>query len=367
LVVAGAGAKIMQFEDIAFFHLTKSPSEQLILIAEAGVAIALALNIGFEGSQALLGVVLGVWASYKLHAFSADLHVQSPLFFWYSGGGMLGMCLVLCCRRPVLAVLSPLLGGLLIASGGGSLISRGLADYAAKQNPVPSWLTEIANFFPAHDEAWISGCRSLFGENDPFLNIAVQCGWGLIGIVVHKFCKNRRGPAVGIVVLGIVGSAAWGAISLGCKVLPPGCPAKTPWKWLLSGSILWLLVAALSLLRHLIILERLGSGFLVPFYMRPLQKASSDWQLDWKDLSDSQRDAAVALGFSRETWNSKNPKDTPWQELVQEQREAAKSFGWTQASWDTALWLEVGIEDSPSREVLLTDYTGYGYSRCSTS
>jgi len=263
----------------------------------------------------------------------------------------------------VLAVLSPLLGGLLMASSVGFLISDGLALLASKQDPVPSSLSQFAELFPPQTEAWISSCMVLLGAKDSFLNIAIQCGLTLIGVALHSLCNHRRAPAVVIVIVGILGSVGWGLWSLGCKLQPLSCPATASWKWLISGSILWLLFAALSISRHLGILERIGNDFRVPFYMRRLKQAKTDWILPWSELTDRQRDQAMRLGWSREKWTEKiNRPKQPWQDLDWEQRNAAAEFGWTQASWDTALWLEDGNQDASCREILLADY-----SRCTSS
>ena len=58
---------------------------------------------------------------------------------------------------------------------------------------------------------------------------------------------------------------------------------------------------------------------------------------DWQQLTDEQRAAARALGYSQKKWDGDQHvplDDKSWSELTKAQREAATTLGYTEAAWD---------------------------------
>jgi len=163
---------------------------------------------------------------------------------WYVGVSVLG-CVIFALLRPwVLAAVSPLLGGLLVSSALGLLVGRGVDRFAPRV---------AIEWFPAADEPWINAMTNLLGDA-PAPCFVLQCGLCILGTFAYHKCQ-RKLPALALAMLGIFMSMSFGAWSLGCQ-LPMDCPSDTPWRWLLVGSFLWLIIVVYAMSHQLGVLAR---------------------------------------------------------------------------------------------------------------
>lgn len=245
VVMALVGAAIVYYEAEAL-PLAASTSAHRMIATEAFFFIGFAVHVGFEGSQVLAGAVLGFWGAYAIPFVPASLDNLSPelALMWYVGASLLGCLIFALLRRWVLAAVSPLLGGLLVSSAFGLLVGRGIDRFAPRV---------ATQWFPAADEPWINAMTNLLG-NAPAPCFVLQCGFSILGtLAFHKL--QRKLPALALAMLGIIMSMSFGAWSMGCQ-LSMGCPSGTPWRWLLVGSFLWLIIVLSSMSHQLGVLAR---------------------------------------------------------------------------------------------------------------
>lgn len=162
---------------------------------------------------------------------------------WYSLGAALGFLVYTVWRRPVLAMLSPLLGGFLASSGIGLIARRMYSVFAIldKGNVAPG-----ADWLPASDSAWVDAALTLLGSAG-FASLAVQMACAVMGVVAHSLTGNRW-IAIFFLVGGIGIVAFVSVTGFGCEMLPFGCPAwlvpEKDWQWCCFGSALWALISA---------------------------------------------------------------------------------------------------------------------------
>ena len=61
--------------------------------------------------------------------------------------------------------------------------------------------------------------------------------------------------------------------------------------------------------------------------------------LDWKELSEEQQEAAKSLGYTQEIWDGSGTipvEDKDWQELSADEQAAAEKLGYDQKSWNSS-------------------------------
>jgi len=208
-----------------------------LLMVQAAAAAGLAAHVGFEGFQVLFGAGVGFACAYGSPgdwARRLDDSYPGVALLWYQTGAFLGFLVYTVYRKPALAMLAPLLGGLLLVSGLGSLVGR----------LVPMvWL-------PPARAPWLHATEALLGEAGAGV-LAVHSGLALLGAVVYGY-SQRRWAAVACPVGSIGVAALVASTGLGCKALPSAveCPPWLEplehWQWTACGCGLWALLAALS-------------------------------------------------------------------------------------------------------------------------
>jgi hypothetical protein len=247
-VTAGIGAAIVHYE-AEFLDLASTSLTHNLLIAEAALVIAYAAHIGFESSQVLFGVALGFWGAYETPGIADQLETYSEglALLWYTCGAFLGWLVFTAMRRQLLAAMSPLLAGHLVASALGLLVGRGVGMLAAdtRNDSSFTWVTDIELYVPSTDEAWIHTALTLLGKK-PAASIVLQCGCALVGALLFGF-SNAVGLAVAVVSIGMFANVILIAMSDGCKPLAFECPDDSPWRWLLVGSLIRIIITVASM------------------------------------------------------------------------------------------------------------------------
>jgi hypothetical protein len=285
---------------------------------------------------------MGFWGSFEfIHiAHKLDSYYPGLALIWYNAGALFGIFLAAFWRRPVLAALSPLLGGLLVSSGIGVLMGRLLALAETKMSPVPPWLTQVKGFFPSEASTWLMSFTSLLGRK-PSMTIALQCGCSFLGLVLYRLTKRKHWPMVLFVVVGVVASLVLGAFNMGCQLTKMSCP-NNQWKWLVTGGFVWFSTAICSVKGHLSLLEKEG-GIQFDWRLGGYRKVAASstnatWTKLWEDLTNDEKASAMTLGWDRQMWDDGSipPSESKkWKNLKYFEQEAAEKMGWTQDTWDT--------------------------------
>lgn len=305
VIMAFLGAAVVYYETEAL-SLASSTLAHKTIVFEAALFIGFAVHVGFEGSQVLAGAVLGFWGAYATPfiAQTMEEHFAGLALFFYIGASVTGCLIFALLRRWVLAAVSPLLGGLLVSSASGLLVGRFVSTIA------PGVSKE---FFPASDMAWIDAMSTLLG-NAPAPCFFLQCGFSLFGtFVYHKL--QRKTPALALAGVGILMSMVFGTSSLGCG-LPMSCPSDAPWRWLLVGSLMWLIIVVYSMSHQLGVLAR-------PLDHAPLQGYSM------LKTTDSFISAAPDNVWKKQETATTSTKTTPLtsQQITQLKQEGASMAG----------------------------------------
>ncbi|CAK0900227.1 unnamed protein product, partial [Prorocentrum cordatum] len=173
-------------------------------------------------------------------------HLPGASALWYTCGAVLGVLVYTVWRRPLLAALGPLCGGLLASSGCGVLLSRACAR-AGWTGPA---------VLPPPEAPWLSAAAALAGGQD-FLAGHGACA--LLALAVHGCSEERRMPAVCVLVgcVALTGLAAVGGFE--CRrhaqdvaACPAWLqPAGAQWQWPVLGCSLWAALAAAAAWRQL--------------------------------------------------------------------------------------------------------------------
>lgn len=232
-----------------------APTSQAVLVAQAMATTALATWSGFEGTQVVLGAGLGTAGAYGAGGWARWLDVRLPgaAFTWYSVGAAGGVLVVTTWRKPLLAAMAPLLGGFLVATGGGMLLSRLLASLT-DHGSLPG--------LPAPHMPWSAVAAALLGT----CSAAMLAGHGacICGAVLLQTQRKEPRP---LAVLCLVGfallTAAAAAVSTECGHLdgPVRCPAWLQasigegWQWSIVGCAAWTAVTAAMAWRQFRLLE----------------------------------------------------------------------------------------------------------------
>jgi len=255
LASACLGALIAHSEARAF-QLTSSTVAETAMMLEVGATVGLATHFGFEGFQLLFGAAMGVLGAYGVGGWARGVEGTVPglPLLWYSIGAALGLLVYTVWRRPVLAMLAPLLGGLLVSSGIAALLGRAFNLLTAMDDghaaPGSDWL-------PPAGLAWVDVAGALV-EYAGGASLAALCCVVLLGAMTNGL-KQFRCLAVSLLSGGIAASIAASSTGAGCqmvdKFLHSGCPSwLTPtsdWRWLVCSGTLWGCVTAATAWRQI--------------------------------------------------------------------------------------------------------------------
>jgi len=230
--------------------LAPSVAAELVLMAQAASAVMLAVHIGFEGSQVLFGVLLGLVGAFGFGDWARVLDVAAPGFalLWYVTGAAAGFFLYTLLRPSVLAVLSPLLGGGFFVASSGALLSRLYRLIAGQLDFLPSQ----APLLPEPHEPLSEVVGALLGSAGVGA-VPWHCGCAAIAALLHG-CTQIRALAIGA-LLGSIMLVFASSIScrLGATVM--GCPTSSEpaeeWQWMAFGSFLWTSLTAAAAWRQL--------------------------------------------------------------------------------------------------------------------
>lgn len=243
--LAACGAAGVTHHEANLWQLAPNLISDIVLMGQAFFAAGLAVHVGFEGSQVLFGVLLGLVGAYGIGDWARDLEPNAPglCLLWYEVGAVLGFLLYTLWRKAVLSTLAPMLGSFLVTTGSITLLSRGvhmaLGSDSHEESKVP--------IFPAPGAPWVEAATSLLG-NAGSQALTVHCACALFATFMHGSFESRP-LTVGVLVLSIL-VAAISAVGDGCQAWPAGieangvaCPAwlksvKHP-AWPVFGSVLW--------------------------------------------------------------------------------------------------------------------------------
>lgn len=260
-ISAAAAAAFVRFE-AGGHELTADTPSEILLMVQAAAAMALATHTGFEGFQVLLGAHVGFLGAYGCGSWARYAGQRVPGFalMWYAAGAAGGILLATLWRRPVLAALAPLLGGFLLASGTGILVSRGCAAWAESESNATS-LSGVVDLLPPPDTPWVSAATTLLGPGG-LTPLAWHGGCALAALLLHG-CKGERRIVAVACLIGCVAGTALTAAAGGatcekdddnCLVwIASGADAEAPrrWPWQVSGCIFWAILTAASAYRQL--------------------------------------------------------------------------------------------------------------------
>eukprot|EP00439_Symbiodinium_sp_Y106_P065381 s4489_g10.t1 len=244
-LAAGAACYEANVQEIGFFSTS-------ILMVQAAGTLGLATLWGFEGSQVLLGACSGFAAAFGMGAWTKPMDAQLPgiSICWYIVGAVFGVLVFTTWRRPMLACLAPMLGGLLTASGVGVLVCE-----AGLRTP----------FLPRGHESWSTAAAALLGLSG-MSSLALYGSSVFVAAAVNEFDDSRRPMAVALLAAPIVLTAL---AHLACKSSSDSssCPEwAVPgegWKWPAAGCLVWAAVTAFTAWVQLDMLEQempVGAG-----------------------------------------------------------------------------------------------------------
>mmetsp|Transcript_136842 Transcript_136842/g.266170 ORF Transcript_136842/g.266170 Transcript_136842/m.266170 type:complete len:772 (+) Transcript_136842:48-2363(+) len=211
-----------------------------VVLAQVSTAAAIAVQTGFEGSQVVFGILVGLLGAWGSSSWTEDLedHMHGIRLLVYSQGAILG-CLVFTAWRPLfLKTLAPLVGGFLVASGLGALFGRGLTALTGSSLLI----------LPPPSMDWATGADCLLGTRGKgCLLWGFACG--LVALIFMGFGgARRRILAISTLLAYIIANAVFGA-ALRADAL--GAPRA----WPFFGCLLWAFSTAASAWRQLSITD----------------------------------------------------------------------------------------------------------------
>jgi len=211
-----------------------------VVLAQASVAAAGAVHVGFDGSQIVFGCLIGLLGAWGSSSWAEELedHMHGIRLFVLSQGAILG-CLVFTIWRPLLLkTLAPLVGGFLVASGLGVMLSRGAMALTGRYSLI----------LPPPSMDWATGADCLLGTRGRgCLLWAFACG--LVALIFMGFGGARRRilailTLLAYVLANAVFGAAFRADALGASR-----------GWPFFGCLLWAVSTAASAWRQLSITD----------------------------------------------------------------------------------------------------------------
>lgn len=259
---AMAASALVHFEVHGTDLVYNQGAEAVILLQVAGSA-ALSIHCGFEGSQVMLGAILGFMGAYGCGDWVRSLdgilpHGPGFSVFLYLVGTVLGILLCTLWRKPVLAMLGPLLGGLLLASSAGTIISR---SYAALPEDGDCRMTGCLLPLPPADTPWVDVAKALLGPLQRSA-LAAHCSCAVAAMFIHRFGKGRSVFAIVCLVFYILLSAL-AAVDCPRKKAGEECLSSVAvqwWEWRVAGCLLWALITSGSAWRQLRMLNSVENG-----------------------------------------------------------------------------------------------------------
>lgn len=233
IIAAVIAASLADYE-VQASELTVDSASQAVVLIQVGAATALATHFGFDGSQVLFGVVIGLCGVYGCGwAPSTDQALQGFGLFFYSNGAILGCLIFTVWRHLFLKTLTPLVGGFLVATGLGALLSRAYMAAAGVQLAI----------LPLSHLDWASSADFLLGTRGH----GGMLGASICALVALLFMifggRRKRVLAVSILLVCILVNAVTGAIEANS--------AAESWQWPIFGCFLWAGVTAASAWRQL--------------------------------------------------------------------------------------------------------------------
>jgi len=194
------------------------------------------VNTGFDGSQLVFGILVGLLGAWGSSTWMDELEeaMHGIKLLVYSQGATLG-CLVFTVWRPLfLKTLSPLVGGFLVASGLGAMLSRGLMAATGRSSLI----------LPPSSMDWATGADCLLGTRGRGCLLGAF-GCGLVALIFMGFGGARRKLlAISTLLAYIIVNAIFGA-----ALRADAVGASRAWPFF--GALLWALGTAASAWRQL--------------------------------------------------------------------------------------------------------------------
>lgn len=212
-----------------------------VVLAQASVAAAGAVYVGFDGSQIVFGSLIGLLGAWGSSSWTEELedHMHGIRLLVFSQGAILG-CLVFTVWRPLfLKTLAPLVGGFLVASGLGAMLSRGVMAVSGRDSLL---------ILPPPSMDWATGADCLLGTRGRgCLLWAFTCG--LLALIFMGFGGARRRILAILTLLAyVIANTVFGAAFRADAV---GAPRA----WPFFGCLLWAVGTAASAWRQLSITD----------------------------------------------------------------------------------------------------------------
>lgn len=250
MLVAAAGACFILYDSKTVPELTPQPYGNIVLATQTGITLFLATYIGFEGAQVIFGSCLGLATAHTTDVMLLSLQAKVPFasFAWSCTCAALGVIIFHdLCRQTVLATLAPLIGGLLVVSGAGTV--------AAQSGALPAL---------SPNEVWIDALCSLFGDVGPLLFVA-ECFFCVLSSALYA-CKKQQHekygptmyPQAGLSICPMVFGLVIGAVVTltGLSSRPLSCTATSgkqcpPWRtpvknhaWPAMAGLAWVVISS---------------------------------------------------------------------------------------------------------------------------
>jgi len=207
-----------------------------VVLAQVSTAAAIAVQTGFEGSQVVFGILVGLLGAWGSSSWMEELEdaMHGISFFIYCQGATLG-CLVFTIWRPLfLKTLAPLVGGFLVASGLGVVLSRRVMAVTGRSSLI----------LPPPSMDWATGADCLLGTRGKgCLLWAFACG--LVALIFMGFGGSRRRILAILALLAYIIANAVLGVALWADVV--GAPPA----WTFFGCLLWAVITAASAWRQL--------------------------------------------------------------------------------------------------------------------
>lgn len=261
-ILAALTAAGVTHHEAAVWELTPNFISDLVLMSQVAAATALAVHVGFEGSQVLLGVLLGLIGAYGVGDWARDLEQSAPglCLLWYEVGAVAGFLLYTIWRKAVLSTLAPLVGCLLATTGIAAIVTRLIHVVVSRHDALESRVSIL----PAPGLPWMEVVTTLLGHAGSQA-VPVHFAGAMVAALVHG-CFNARAVTISVLLLGIVVSAVSSLTGFVCDAWPTRyeeagvvCPmwlkSVERWEWPIFGSLVWAILTGVAAWRQLGMLE----------------------------------------------------------------------------------------------------------------
>jgi len=228
-------------------------SSTITLVIQVAAIFALATYSGFEGSQVLLGALLGLWTATCCGGWVEPLDEQwvpGLVILWNSLGGVLGVLVLTVWRAETLVTLGSLLGGFLAATGLGSLASYACEVALGTGNLPP---------LPPSTAPWVASSAVALGVTGPGLAVVGHGACAAVAVMIHRRWRDRRHLAVACLISYLAVIVVSTLAGDGCEGLQGGvsCLPWTNgwgmhhWTWPTCCCSLWMALSAMAAWRQL--------------------------------------------------------------------------------------------------------------------